>query len=179
MAKNSATRVRNPAPEPDRGTHGQAPKADGQVVEFAAPAASQALPAVCIGRVVAFDAERGPLVDFPGNPGGPAPARLLVALDRPTLCSAAESQRSCALLFERGDPRLPLIVGLVEAPAPARSATIDGKRVVLTGEEEIELRCGEASISLKKNGKLVIRGAYVETRARGTNRIKGGSVQIN
>jgi hypothetical protein len=50
---------------------------------------------------------------------------------------------------------------------------------VLTGEEEVELRCGEASISLKKNGKLVIRGAYVETRAKGTNRIKGGTVQIN
>jgi hypothetical protein len=62
---------------------------------------------------------------------------------------------------------------------PGREARIDGKRVVLTGEEEIELRCGDASISLKKNGKLVIRGAYVETHARGTNRIKGGSVQIN
>jgi len=60
-----------------------------------------------------------------------------------------------------------------------QSATIDGKRIVLTGEEEVELRCSEASISLKKNGKLVIRGATVETRARGTNRIKGGSVRIN
>ncbi|MFY0539345.1 hypothetical protein [Nannocystis pusilla] len=37
----------------------------------------------------------------------------------------------------------------------------------MTGEEELELRCGEASISLKKDGKLVIRGAYVETHARG------------
>lgn len=58
-------------------------------------------------------------------------------------------------------------------------ARIDGKRVVITGEEEVELRCGEASITLSKSGKLVIRGASVETRARGTNRIKGGSVQIN
>ena len=34
-------------------------------------------------------------------------------------------------------------------------------------------------MTLRANGKVVIRGAYVETRARGTNRIKGGSVQIN
>jgi len=95
------------------------------------------------------------------------------------LVAAAADRRACALLFERGDARLPLIVGLVEAGAVARAATIDGKKVVLTGEEEVELRCGEASISLKKNGKLVIRGAYVETRAKGTNRIKGGTVQIN
>lgn len=142
-------------------------------------AASPALPAVCVGHVVGLD-ERGVLVDFAGNPGGPTPARLLAALDAVTLAAAAASRRAAALMFERGDPALPLLVGLVEAtPVPGREATIDGKRIVLTGEEEIELRCGDASISLKKNGKLVIKGAYVETRARGTNRIKGGSVQIN
>lgn len=143
--------------------------------------AVQALPSVCVGHVVGFTPEQGPLVDFPGNPSGPVAARLLVALDAPTLQQAAAARSACALLFERGDASLPLLVGLV-APTPtttARVASVDGKRVVLTGEEEIELRCGEASISLKKNGRLVIRGAYVETRAKGTNRIKGGSVQIN
>ncbi len=146
-----------------------------------ATASAQALPAVCVGHVVSFDPDHGPMVDFPGNPAGPAIARLLVALDAATLQGAAASRTPCALLFERGDARLPLLVGIVR-PGPVSSnntATVDGKRVVLTGEEEIELRCGEASISLKKNGKLVIRGAYVETRAKGTNRIKGGSVQIN
>lgn len=145
------------------------------------PAAAPALPAVCIGHVVGFDAEHGPAVDFPGNQGGPTAARLLVALDAEALAAAAAGRRACALLFERGDVRLPLIVGLVEPgpAAPSRAARVDGKKVVLTGEEEVELRCGEASISLKKNGRLVIRGAYVETRAKGTNRIKGGSVQIN
>ena len=157
------------------------------VVPFTASAAgalAPGLPAVCIGHVVGLDPERGVLVDFPGNPGGPTPARLLTALDAATLATAAAERRPAALMFERGDPTLPLIVGLVEAtpapaPAPRIEGKIDGKRLVLTGEEEIELRCGDACISLKKNGKLVIRGAYVETRARGTNRIKGGSVQIN
>ena len=148
----------------------------------AAPAAAPPLPlpAVTLGWIVDGEPASGPLVDFPGNPRGPTPARLLVALATPTLQAAAAARQPVALVFERGDPALPLITGLVQAPtATPTEARIDGKRVVITGEEEVELRCGEASITLSKSGKLVIRGASVETRAKGTNRIKGGSVQIN
>lgn len=143
------------------------------------PTAASPLPAATIGWVAGYDAVRGVLVDFTGNEAGPVAARLLVSLDDKALRAAARGRQAAALLFERGDPSLPLIVGLVQPPAEARAAKVDGKRVVLTGEEQVELRCGEASIVLTKDGKLVIRGAYVETRARGTNRIKGGSVQIN
>lgn len=67
-----------------------------------------------------------------------------------------------------------------EAPAPpVEVALVDGKRVVIEGADEIVLRCGEASITLRRNGKVVIRGTYLESHAAGTNRIKGGSVQIN
>jgi len=143
------------------------------------PSAAPALPAVTLGWIVDCEPGRGPVVDFPGNPHGPSAARLLVALAIPTLQAAVAARQPVALVFERGDPSLPLITGLVQAPGAAPSARVDGKRVVITGEEQVELRCGEASITLDKSGKLVIRGAYVETRARGTNRIKGGSVQIN
>ena len=61
----------------------------------------------------------------------------------------------------------------------AAVAVVDGKRVVLEGEDEVALRCGAASITLRRNGKIVIRGSYVESYAAGTNRIKGGSVRIN
>jgi hypothetical protein len=138
-----------------------------------------ALPGVILGVVAGFDPARGPEVEFPGNTAGPAPARLLVQVDEAALRRAVAERTPVALVFEAGDPARPLIVWFVQSPNQPREARVDGKRVVLTGEEEIELRCGEASISLKKNGKLVIRGAYVETRAKGTNRIKGGSVQIN
>jgi hypothetical protein len=56
---------------------------------------------------------------------------------------------------------------------------VDGKRVQIQGTEEIVFRCGKASITLRSNGRLIIRGAYIETRASGTNRIKGGAVLIN
>jgi len=51
--------------------------------------------------------------------------------------------------------------------------------VVLEGSEEVVLRCGEASVTLHRDGKLVLRGAYIETTAKGLNRIRGGSVKIN
>ena len=147
------------------------------VVPFTPPIAT--LPAVVLGVIVAWEAEKGPMVDFPGNGAKPVPARLLVYADVAALQRAAAERTPTALVFEAGDPARPLIVGFVQASGTGQEVRVDGKRVILSGEEEIELRCGEASIVLKKNGKLVIRGAYVETRAKGTNRIKGGSVQIN
>ena len=66
---------------------------------------------------------------------------------------------------------------------PARSIEdavyIDGKQLVLEAQEEIVFRCGDASISLNKNGKIAIRGKYLLSRATGVNRILGGSVQVN
>lgn len=57
--------------------------------------------------------------------------------------------------------------------------TIDGKKIVLEGKEEIVLKCGDASITLTKAGKILIRGKYLSNRSSGVNRIIGGSVQIN
>ena len=38
---------------------------------------------------------------------------------------------------------------------------------------------GKASITLTREGKVLIRGTYLSSRSSGVNRIKGGSVQIN
>lgn len=56
---------------------------------------------------------------------------------------------------------------------------LDGKRVVLEGKEEVVLKCGDASITLTKAGKILIRGKYLLNRSTGVNRVMGGSVQIN
>lgn len=58
-------------------------------------------------------------------------------------------------------------------------AYVDGSKVVLEGKEEIVLKCGEASITLTKSGKILIRGKYLLNRSSGVNRISGGSVQVN
>lgn len=68
---------------------------------------------------------------------------------------------------------------LPDASEAPREAMIDGRRVVLEAADEIVLRCGRASIVLRRNGRVQIKGAYVETSSEGVNRIKGGTVQIN
>jgi hypothetical protein len=73
-------------------------------------------------------------------------------------------------------PTTPAAANDAERPLEAR---LDGKRTVVEAQEEIVLRCGESSITLLRNGRVVIRGLEIETRARGTNRISGGAVKIN
>jgi hypothetical protein len=65
--------------------------------------------------------------------------------------------------------RLPLVIEM----------DADGKRVRVTAKDEIVLECGKASITLRRNGRVVVRGTHVETSSEGTNRIKGGHVRVN
>jgi Domain of unknown function (DUF6484) len=70
-------------------------------------------------------------------------------------------------------------VTIPESVAPLETIRVDGKRVVIEGQEEIVLTCGESSITLTKAGKILIRGKYLVSRSSGVNRILGGSVQVN
>jgi hypothetical protein len=70
-------------------------------------------------------------------------------------------------------------VAAFKSSAPLESVQVDGKRVVIEGQEEIVLSCGESSITLTKAGKILIRGKYLVSRSSGVNRILGGSVQVN
>jgi hypothetical protein len=131
----------------------------------------------------------GLVIDFAGNEAGPIVARSVVQWQREQVREAIETRHPVLLVFEEGDVRKPIIVGTMK-PVPKRDASptaeaspvqvlADGERVEVRGRDEVVLRCGEASITLRRNGRVVIKGAQVETRARGTNRIKGGNVLIN
>jgi hypothetical protein len=136
--------------------------------------------------------DEGPQVQL--EPGGPSvTARLAVPVTRERIDTAIVDCQQAVVCFENGDRARPIIVGFIEAvPAPALpvdsrpaasrpfvEADVDGKRVRVTAQDEIILQCGSASVTLRRNGRVIIRGTYVETRSDGTNRIKGGQVQIN
>jgi len=140
------------------------------------------LDGVVIGILVGFDNGRNPLVAFGGNTketGQEARSSANLSQD--------DVGRQVALLFEQGDPARPLIIGRIHhpeefksgQPSEKTSAEIDGERVVFNAQKEIVLRCGKASITLTRAGKILIRGAYLLSRSSGVNRVKGGSVQIN
>jgi hypothetical protein len=66
-----------------------------------------------------------------------------------------------------------------EASIEAAPRVIEGRTVRIEAGDELTLQCGAASITIVRDGRVIIRGEHVLTRARGTNRIKGGSVAIN
>ena len=51
--------------------------------------------------------------------------------------------------------------------------------MLITAKDRLVLRCGKASITLTRAGKVLIEGAYVLSRSTGVNRVKGGTVQLN
>ena len=101
-----------------------------------------------------------------------------------------ESSEFDALLRAPGGQRAATERSARESPAgaqpaapqetdPVIEADIDGRRVRIVARDEIVLECGNASITLRRNGRIIIKGTYVETCSEGTNRIKGGQVRIN
>lgn len=131
-----------------------------------------------VGRVVGWS-ERGFLIECASG-AAPIEARTTLQLSAQAMRDAVSMRREALVVFENEAADKPIVIGLL-APAPGTvaDATVDGRRVVLDAQDEVVLRCGEASITLRRNGRVVIRGTYVETRSQGVNRIKGGSVQIN
>jgi len=157
---------------------------------------------VIVGRLMSGGTPVAPLVDFAGNENGPIRARVAMAMDATALDRAIATAQGAVLVFENGDWRLPIVTGLIgaiHAPSPFQEllvvpraasrldrasgeavvARLDGERVVLEGKREVVLKCGEASITLRSDGRMLLRGAYVETSSKGLNRIKGASVKIN
>lgn len=136
-----------------------------------------------IGVLIGFQDEgRTPLVIFPGQYGDAAvPARATQDVH------GVHIGREVVLVFERGDSRRPIIVGCmqradgwpVSAPAGQVELEADGERMIVSAKEQLILRCGKASITLSKSGKVLIQGTYVSNRSSGVMRIKGGSVQLN
>ena len=146
-------------------------------------ASGDAQPGVQIGELVALADGSTPLVRYASQPSSVAlRARSVVDLH------GAHIGRSVVLAFENADPARPLVIGVLTDDAPAwPNASVagqvevdaDGRRVVVTAQHELVLKCGRASITLSKSGRIVIAGEEVSTRAIGLNRVLGGSVQIN
>lgn len=137
---------------------------------------------VVIGIVKSCDHSGAVTVDYPGSPS----KKPLIAATLNTF-GVDDIEKEVALMFEAGNPRRPIIMGRIQHLTDRvddqleemRNLQIDGNRMTFRADREIVLRCGQSSITLTRAGKVIIRGEYLLSRSTGTNRIKGGSVQIN
>lgn len=92
---------------------------------------------------------------------------------------------SVLLLQPDDETSTPVLVGvladrveLVPTAAP-RMERISGRSVEVVASEELRLICGSSSVVLMRDGRIVLRGARITSRASQSNRVKGGTVQIN
>ena len=125
-----------------------------------------------LSKIVGFDDGGCPLVDVDA---APCMARATIEL------SHGDVGREATITFLEGDASRPVITGLLVEPTTRRR-----RRVKLKAEEldleaasQLTLTCGRASITLHRDGKIVIRGVDVVSRASGVNRIRGGTIELN
>ncbi len=82
-----------------------------------------------------------------------------------------------AVVFDKQCIERPIVLGKVQSNLDLLKDT--SSNINISAENEISFRCGKASINLKADGTVAIRGSNVISRASHTNRIRGGNVQIN
>lgn len=138
-----------------------------------------------VATLAGVDRDGSVRVVLPGH--GEARARLLSGVSR------AELQRSSAgrevlVVCEQGDPARPVLMGLLEDPAEALLSFVaadetapagDARDRVFAAEGSITLVCGEASLTLHADGRVVTRGVNVVSVASEQQRIQGAVVRIN
>jgi hypothetical protein len=136
------------------------------------------------GRFDGFDLDDHPLVSGLAElPGEVVKARTTVALAQRMIGAEV------VVLYEKGDPHRPIVMGVLQDRMPFAEANeksrqpvsiqADGDRFILSAEREIVLSCGDASITLTRAGKVIIKGNYILSRSTGYNKIKGAAIDIN
>jgi hypothetical protein len=74
-----------------------------------------------------------------------------------------------------------VLLGRIASVAPltrGSEASIPDE-LVIEARKNLTLRVGDGSISIRSDGKILIKGKDLVSHAQRTNRIKGGSVSIN
>ncbi len=138
-----------------------------------------------VATLLGVDRDGAVRVSVPGH--GEARARVLSTVTRAVLHQAS-SGRQVLVHCEGADPSLPIITGLLEDPVEAllslsaheeHLVEAAGRDRVFRAEGSITLVCGEASLTLHADGRVVTRGVNVVSVASEQQRIQGSVVRIN
>jgi hypothetical protein len=139
------------------------------------------------GHLTRIDDE-GRLHVQPEGMEGSLPVTIGVEASDGVLVRAVRRKRR-VLVMRTGDP-VPrwILVGFVrerigekarDAKPGRLEVTVDGEKVKLEAEHDIELKCGQASITLRYDGRIEVRGTHILSASRGPNRVKGATIALN
>jgi len=122
--------------------------------------------------------DEGIVVGFPGSEQPAALCDVLLTGDGGPGIEAGQA----VLVWFGADPGggRPVVLGRIGLPvAPPRAEPDAPDELVLEAKKNLTLRCGDGSITIREDGKILIKGKDLVSHARRVNRIKGGSVAIN
>jgi hypothetical protein len=109
-------------------------------------------------------------------------------------CGILHTADASALVLNRGDTVLVwirpepgergLVIGRIGPGEPPPTGSAGGVKeapdeLVVEARKNLTLKCGEGSITIREDGKILIKGKDLVSHAQRMNRIKGGSVSIN
>ena len=115
-------------------------------------------------------------VVVPGDPPLRLRCDVLRTGDRPSL-TLSLGARVLVLLPAPGEER-GIVLGVVaayESPRPDPTPA----ELRLEAGRKIELACGESSLTMNAEGQVLLKGKDIVTRAKRTQKIRGGTVHIN
>lgn len=117
-------------------------------------------------------------VVVPGSPPLRLRCDVLRTADRPSL-TLSLGAHVLVLLPGSGEER-GVVLGLVapyESPRPAGEAAPAELR--LEARDRLEIKCGESALTMDAAGRVLVKGKDIVTRAKRTQKIRGGTVHIN
>lgn len=135
---------------------------------------------IILGKIINVDTT-GFIITFLDNPQQHVNAMSLCSL------TTQDIGKVCAIKFLNNDINQPLIMGLVHMGAVVsldnrvENLAVKCKDGITTikASKELVLVCGESRIVMTSDGVIQIRGLYIDSHAKATQRIKGGSVKVN
>lgn len=115
-------------------------------------------------------------VVVPGDPPLRLACDVLRTADQPSL-TLAIGARVLVLLPAPGEGRGIVlgVVGPYESPRPEPVPAA----LRLEATDRVELRCGDSALTMDAEGRVLLKGRDVVTRAKRTQKIRGGTVHIN
>lgn len=87
-----------------------------------------------------------------------------------------EPEDSVLVFLPSGSEARGVVIGRID---PERNVEAAPAELVLEATSSMVLRCGESSVTLREDGRVVVKGKDVVSHAARLNRIRGGAVSIN